>query len=597
MLFRSVIKVRYGNLTLKDSNGANSTHYGQWQVNENNKKTYKITTTQPQGTYDTLTGGIITGGRGTLLGYGNDQYYGGGGVLLDASGTFTMEGGNIAGNGNYAVYGAGVCVGGGTMNMTGGTIIDNSTNGGGYGQSGGGVYIKKGAKMTMTGGTISNNNTAVHGAGVYAEGTMDMSDGTISNNNASKDGGGVYVTGKMTMTGGTISNNNAGEDGGGGYVKSTMEMSGGSIRENSAKSGGGVCVGSYSDDKSALNVSGTPVIQNNLNSDTNTANNVDSSSTDSLIVKEALTDGAYIGVAAPEAPAIDYYSNYKKEFASQVTTDYSKYFHSDAEAFFRIDHEDVTTENPPFGSVTTHVIELVPVVGVTLSNTNADHGQYYPKVGDTLSVSVSDSATYSYQWWQVKTNNGSSQKITGATQSTYQVTTGDVGKYIVCFVTNSGNTSTVKTDGSGEVTKYAGSEVTTAALNFENEQVTGVSDTMEYYIDSNAAGTDSKVTTSSGTGTAINIQDSIPAYGEASKYIHIRAKETDTHAAGAWKNLEIAARPQVPAVPTLASKGSAAITVNTASDLQYAIRQGTSGAYGTPQASGTFSGLDRKSVV
>ena len=87
-----------------------------------------------------LTGGVITGGNGQTVSEEGYLYNCGGGVVV-SGGTFTMTGGNIAGN-------------------TG---------------SGGGVYLSKDGAFTMTGGKITRN-AAYRGGGVYVNnGTFELS--------------------------------------------------------------------------------------------------------------------------------------------------------------------------------------------------------------------------------------------------------------------------------------------------------------------------------------------------------------------------------------------------------------------------------------
>jgi hypothetical protein len=188
----------------------------------------------------------------------NDSVYGGG-VYVDNSGTFTMNGGTISGNTVTAfnANGGGVYVGlTGTFTMNGGTISDNRTSSSGS-SSGGGVHSR--GTFNMSGGTISDNtayglNAWVNGGGVYSMGTFNMSGGTISGNTASAPtsatggysssayGGGVFVIyGTFTMYGGTINGNTATASstrsstlGGGVYV-----YSGGTF----TKTGGGIITG------------------------------------------------------------------------------------------------------------------------------------------------------------------------------------------------------------------------------------------------------------------------------------------------------------------------------------------------------------------
>ncbi len=112
-----------------------------------------------EGTAQSITGGIITGGNNTAS-PGN-----GGGVLVD-KGNFYMYGGNIVGN--YAKSGAGVHVAAistesALFNMSGGTISHNKAT-----SAGGGVYATKSINFIMTGGEISSNNVdTVNGGGVF----------------------------------------------------------------------------------------------------------------------------------------------------------------------------------------------------------------------------------------------------------------------------------------------------------------------------------------------------------------------------------------------------------------------------------------------
>ena len=84
-----------------------------------------------------ITGGVITGG--------NSQY--GGGVRVEASGTFNMYGGTICGN--AAMCGGGVYVAG-SCTMNGGEICENKVLSFSY-CFGGGVYVANGSSFTPGG--------------------------------------------------------------------------------------------------------------------------------------------------------------------------------------------------------------------------------------------------------------------------------------------------------------------------------------------------------------------------------------------------------------------------------------------------------------
>lgn len=310
------------------------------------------------GTAVTVKGGVITGSPT-------------GGIMVSPTGTFTMTGGNIAGNkANY--YGAGVRSYG-TFTMSGGMIGYNSVTSSSGGC--GGVYVDEGT-FTLSGGTICKNR----GCGVYlwtANSVFNMTKGTVSDN-TTNNGGGVYVkNGTFTMSGGTISGNTATEDGGGVYVSNgafimngdgakitgnaatgsgiqgtgggvrvsggTFEMSAGTIGgtteadKNTANDGGGVYVNSgtftmsgtakvtanaaagsggggvHVQTSGKFNVSGAPVISGNKSG--SSANNVYARFT----VAGQLTDGANICVNLTDNVATGYTQSDKP----------SKYFHSD----------------------------------------------------------------------------------------------------------------------------------------------------------------------------------------------------------------------------------------------------------------------------
>ena len=172
-------------------------------------------------------------------------------TLCDCKGG-TNEGGQIThgtkNETNSKYIGRGVYVTGGTLNMYGGSITDNTTNSYSY-DYGAGVYMNGGA-FNMYGGEITRN-TAKNGGGVnVAVGTFNMYGGEINGNTATNNGGGVFANGTFTMTGGSITRNTAKSNGGGVYVNRgyKFEMTGGSISGNTATGsinyGGGVFVDS-----------------------------------------------------------------------------------------------------------------------------------------------------------------------------------------------------------------------------------------------------------------------------------------------------------------------------------------------------------------
>lgn len=131
-----------------------------------------------------------------------------------------------------AGYGAGVYMGNGTFNMTGGAIQSCSAT------DGGGVYVD-GGSFKMTNGTISDCKATNAGGGVYvSSGSFEMSGGSIEDCTA-YEGAGVKVypssgkTASFSMTGGEIQNCNT--NGVSIYAiggTSEFSMSGGTIEDN-----------------------------------------------------------------------------------------------------------------------------------------------------------------------------------------------------------------------------------------------------------------------------------------------------------------------------------------------------------------------------
>lgn len=163
-----------------------------------------------------VTGGIITGGTGTL----DQWYFYGGGVYVNSGGHLTMEGGSIVGCSAYGangIYGDG---GGVFLKSNYGESIDQTTftmNGGSIigctaGSLGGGVVVAR-STFTMNKGSILSCTAKESGGGgvdVQNGGSFTMKDGVISDcvsrgGEMWKFGGGVYVeNGSFTMDGGRI---------------------------------------------------------------------------------------------------------------------------------------------------------------------------------------------------------------------------------------------------------------------------------------------------------------------------------------------------------------------------------------------------------
>ena len=200
----SVIKVESGgNLTIQDSSTSTQHKFnpnsvysqlqiGMWKLDEAGS--------------EIVSGGVITGGCS------DSTQSNGGGVFVNAGGTLTMTGGSIVGC-SAVGQGGGVrlaydsAIGkNSTFTMTGGNIIGCAA------KNGGGVSISPRSTFTMgSGSEIRNCNALSGGGGVDISalwnsniiGCFIMNDGTIRTCTGSY-GGGVFNSGSFIMSGGTI---------------------------------------------------------------------------------------------------------------------------------------------------------------------------------------------------------------------------------------------------------------------------------------------------------------------------------------------------------------------------------------------------------
>ncbi len=229
----------------------------------------------------------------------------GGGILLNAVGSCTVEGGSISGNkingevteanatkkDNDMFGGGGIYAMGSSaqIHILGGNISNNTIEGTisastvtGMRTGGGGIFMDVASgKLTISGGNISGNKVAVKltssakeipvsgGGGVFFRGTMEMTGGSISKNVANTEktsereaggvnhgGGGIFAGGTLNISGGNIFENEAGYSGGGIEVagkntannmyEGSLTMTGGSISNNTANlhEGGGIRIDS-----------------------------------------------------------------------------------------------------------------------------------------------------------------------------------------------------------------------------------------------------------------------------------------------------------------------------------------------------------------
>ena len=230
-----------GNLTLTDSNTAAEHKFMP------NGKLWVLD--EASGT-ETVTGGVITGGKGYPFHLISGTVNCGGGVYIAPGGQLTMTGGNIIGC--SAEFGGGVCI---------------------YPRQNG-----EQIQFSMSGGSIAGCVASDIGGGVCAYGTFKMSGPAVIRSCAVESadnfvcGGGVYVDGSFEMSGeATIKGCQAistSAYGGGVYVSSSSsfvmtakaEIEGCRAISNSANSskGGGV----HLSNNTKFTLSGSAVIQN-----------------------------------------------------------------------------------------------------------------------------------------------------------------------------------------------------------------------------------------------------------------------------------------------------------------------------------------------
>ena len=199
-----------GQLTITDSNSS-ATHKfstpnlgGRWVLGESASGTEGED-------YQTVTGGVITGGTGKQD--PDHPTLSGGGVYVDGGGTFTMSGSSTIIGCAVGTDGGGVYVKG-TFTMNGSAAITNCTTDiGETGGTGGGVWVEDTGTLTMNDNSAIRDCTARTGGGVTvnsgeSRGQFIMNGGLITGCKATNDtgGGGIFNSGEVTMTGGEITN-------------------------------------------------------------------------------------------------------------------------------------------------------------------------------------------------------------------------------------------------------------------------------------------------------------------------------------------------------------------------------------------------------
>ncbi len=173
------------------------------------------------------------GAVGSIIGNAPES---GGAVLVRSGGIVTMESGQIsqshaggAVGDNSSYGGGGVCVDGGTFELTGTASINNCSS-----MYGAAVMVKSGASVfRMSGGVIENNTAKRDGVIWIPGGVFQMTGGTIRNNTSSRFGIIFQSGGKSRFTGGLIEGNKAVNDGGAVCLTGgTMQVGGVTVQGN-----------------------------------------------------------------------------------------------------------------------------------------------------------------------------------------------------------------------------------------------------------------------------------------------------------------------------------------------------------------------------
>lgn len=314
-----------------------------------------------------------------------------GGVIYSAcGGTFNLSGGTISGNKATNGDGGVINMSGGTITISGTKLINNTAS-----RYGGAVYLHNGVTATMTGGEISNNHAGKEGGAVhvfYKNSTFNLSGGIITGN-SSVDGGAIYLNQEpsvLNMTGGIISGNTATGNGGAVYIYrsgSVCNLSGGTIENNTAKSGGGIYINPRNNGQ--LKISGNPVVKGNTAS--GDANNVYLPSGKKLSISAAMSSGASIGITTEN-------NNYPVVFSGKYGQDYSDYFFAD-DADAHVNYNANTELELAAGA------KKYNVYIITDDNGTATASASSAAAGTTIQLTVTPNNGYHFKEWQVISGN------------------------------------------------------------------------------------------------------------------------------------------------------------------------------------------------
>ena len=219
----------------------------------------------------------------------------------------------------------------GRINPSGTTqLTDCSVNGKGKlesypGKANGGVTISGGNKFCLYGGTLNGVKVEI---GQTGGGTFNMYGGKITNNTAaSAVAGQNFNKININIYGGEISGNHTSADCGGVWVGAgnAFKMSGGAIRDNSGASAGGVgfTTGNTTYKNGSMTVSGSAVIQDNTAN--GSKSNVRLPASMTIAIDGALTQGAKIGVRSTATTPGAITGNNSADMSGYFTSDDPRY--------------------------------------------------------------------------------------------------------------------------------------------------------------------------------------------------------------------------------------------------------------------------------
>ena len=164
--------------------------------------------------------------------------------------------------------------------------------------------LKNAGTLTLENICLDGNGTNLTASGdgglVYSTGTLNLNAGTTLRNSAAAGrGGAVYAEGTVNMADGVAITGNSASSASALYLRGTLNMAGGSITENSGAADGAVVVGDAGD---VINLSGSPKITNNTNSQGKAANLYVGVNSDNIVnvVAPGLGENAQIGITAME---------------------------------------------------------------------------------------------------------------------------------------------------------------------------------------------------------------------------------------------------------------------------------------------------------